>query len=279
MGENKEAGGVKFDSEYIDIVVDKGPDASIVGIEDARGNSIRVGEWLRRGHDGQWALRLQLKDWAAPQKDEGITGENKEAGGVKQSLRRRLVNIVRLAMESGVTCSGLAEDIKANTAERYAERIEKELIAPLAKESIELRGKVISGFYAEQYPSYAQGMPTHELQEFATAEELNAIVERLQKLENAVSLSAAVYVVSDNGCLLPLDAMHQYPSHYPHVVQYEEHRRAVGTLYAALHLLCDQITKSKAVDKHGHKVTNNIRYREACKLVGIEPPPLSATKE
>lgn len=44
--------------EFIDIVFDgEGPESRFVEVEDERGFSIAVGEWLKRP-DGYWALRL-----------------------------------------------------------------------------------------------------------------------------------------------------------------------------------------------------------------------------
>lgn len=45
-----------------------------------------------------------------------------------------------------------------------------------------LNKQLISGFYEEQYPSYKQGAPTHELESLATADEVNGLVRTIQKL-------------------------------------------------------------------------------------------------
>ncbi|WP_394999729.1 hypothetical protein [Acinetobacter sp.] len=46
----------------------------------------------------------------------------------------------------------------------------------------EAEKKQISGFYEEQYPSYQQGAPHHEMQELVTAEECNNLIAKIKKL-------------------------------------------------------------------------------------------------
>jgi len=52
--------------QYIDVVFDgpPGPEPGrFVEVEDAKGNSIRVGEWIERD-DGAWALRITREEFA-----------------------------------------------------------------------------------------------------------------------------------------------------------------------------------------------------------------------
>lgn len=48
-------------------------------------------------------------------------------------------------------------------------------------------GDLVSGFYEELLPVYAPGPPTHELQELATADELNLLVSRLKVALSKIS--------------------------------------------------------------------------------------------
>ncbi len=52
--------------DYVDIVFTgpPGPDteAHFVEVEDPRGYSMRLGEWLER-EDGYWVLRIRKEDW------------------------------------------------------------------------------------------------------------------------------------------------------------------------------------------------------------------------
>ena len=61
-----------------------------------------------------------------------------------------------------------------------ADRIEH-----LQSELTELRQQVISGFYEDEFPSYAQGVPTHELQDVMTAAEANGLIKMIKKLRQA----------------------------------------------------------------------------------------------
>lgn len=56
-----------------------------------------------------------------------------------------------------------------------------QLLESKLKEALDCQ---VSGFYEEQHPQYSQGPPTHELQDLATAAELNALVKYVQQLEN-----------------------------------------------------------------------------------------------
>ena len=53
-------------NKYIDIVFDGPPSPEpgrFVEVEDANGNSIRVGEWMERD-DGAWVLRITRQEFA-----------------------------------------------------------------------------------------------------------------------------------------------------------------------------------------------------------------------
>lgn len=48
----------------------------------------------------------------------------------------------------------------------------------------ELEAQIISGFYEDRVPQYSQGAPTHELQEVATAEEVNHLVSVIERFRS-----------------------------------------------------------------------------------------------
>lgn len=101
-------------SDYIDIVFDGPPEVKsgrFVEVEDSRGASIAVGQWIKRG-DGFWALRLptvgaQSIDLPAAQREDeheahtteyavsAVAGEEESlplgaAMGGREDLRRNL---------------------------------------------------------------------------------------------------------------------------------------------------------------------------------------------
>ena len=67
--------------EFIDVVFDgpPGPTSSFVEVEDHRGHSMKVGEWIDRG-DGMWALRIPMQPPAAE------VGEVMAAAGALSAL-------------------------------------------------------------------------------------------------------------------------------------------------------------------------------------------------
>lgn len=64
-------------------------------------------------------------------------------------------------------------------------------IERLTAEVADLKKKLISGFYEEEYPQYSQGEVTHELQDIATAEEVNGLVTKIKELKEQLAARAA----------------------------------------------------------------------------------------
>ena len=60
-------------------------------------------------------------------------------------------------------------------------------IESLKAQLAEARGQMVSGFYGEEIPEYAQGAPTHELQEILTAEEANGLVKKIVELRKRLA--------------------------------------------------------------------------------------------
>lgn len=78
----------------------------------------------------------------------------------------------------------------------------------------EAKKKQISGFYEEQYPSYEQGEPHHELQSLVTAEECNRLVDKIK--EHEVGAEYDKFLFDSNGHpLLPGDAALGFASYIP----------------------------------------------------------------
>lgn len=61
----------------------------------------------------------------------------------------------------------------------------------LAADIANLKKKLISGFYENEYPQYTQGEATHELQETATAEEVNGLVTKIRELKDQLAAREA----------------------------------------------------------------------------------------
>jgi hypothetical protein len=59
----------------------------------------------------------------------------------------------------------------------------EERVIQLEAQVADLEKRVVSGFWHDDYPSFRQGIPTHEVEEDLTAGQANSIVERLRKLE------------------------------------------------------------------------------------------------
>lgn len=53
----------------------------------------------------------------------------------------------------------------------------------LKEENARIRTYLISGFYEEEYPTFKQGEPTHELESLVTADEVQGYVNKLAKLQ------------------------------------------------------------------------------------------------
>ena len=62
----------------------------------------------------------------------------------------------------------------------------------------ELEAQIISGFYEDRVPQYSQGAPTHELQEVATAEEVNHLVSVIERFRSGDFWVIAKQVVIDD---------------------------------------------------------------------------------
>jgi hypothetical protein len=52
----------------------------------------------------------------------------------------------------------------------------------MAKEIVELRTQVVSGFYEDEKPTFRQGRPVHELESAVTAEECTNYVNYIERL-------------------------------------------------------------------------------------------------
>jgi hypothetical protein len=59
---------------------------------------------------------------------------------------------------------------------------QQEEIANLRARVKELESMVISGFYEDEIPSFQQGIPTHELQDVVTADEVRGYVAMIVEL-------------------------------------------------------------------------------------------------
>lgn len=78
----------------------------------------------------------------------------------------------------------------------------------------EAKKKQISGFYEEQYPSYEQGEPHHELQSLVTAAECNALVAKIK--EHKIGAEYDKFLFDSNGHPLePGDAALGFASYIP----------------------------------------------------------------
>ena len=77
------------------------------------------------------------------------------------------------------------------------QRLLTAIIEGLYNKLTDTKAKLISGFYEDEVPHYAQGSPTHELQELVTAADVQHIVNALH--ESQVKLARAVEAIEKYG--------------------------------------------------------------------------------
>jgi len=68
-----------------------------------------------------------------------------------------------------------------DTIRSYADAWERDRADLLAAS-----GRQISGFYAEQTPTFRQGEPEHELEELVTAEDCTSMVTKIEELNKQI---------------------------------------------------------------------------------------------